>query len=1093
MSESTHGEAASSRLGWSSLLEGLPQGLVLLDAEGWTLEANPAALRLLRRDQGLPGTRERLGPDCRVTAEDGMALGRDERTWFEDGATVRRVALDWGEGAPVWLQVTARPLPEGALLLVFEDLTGAKAAEEGHRLQAWALDQAMDMVTVTDLQGRILYVNEAQCQVLGRARQDLLGRTTDEYSADAAGAEGQRRLIQATLAEGGWHGTVTNGTPDGSQLQVDLRTSLVRDPEGRPIALVGVGTDVTSREDAKEELLRVNRDLRALSDCNLAIIHATDEEVLLNEVCRIIVEVGGYRLAWVGLAEHDAGKTVRPVAQAGVEVGYLQTLGLTWADTERGQGPTGTAIRTGCASSARNILTDPRFAPWRAQAVRRGYASSLVLPMFMGAEVFGALNIYSARPDAFDAKEAHLLTELANTLAFGVAVLRTRIAQQQSEAALEKSTERFRQISEATEEFIWEVDPEGLYTYASPVVEALLGYTPEELVGRFHFYDLFPEAEREALVPAVFETFGRREAIRDLPNTALHKDGREVLLETTGLPILGPAGEFLGYRGVDRDVTEQRQAEQFLRESEERFRSLFDHTPVAVLEEDFSLVSARLEELRGQGVTDLRAHLLAHPQELRELFTRVQILEVNTAGLRLLGVASPVELIRVRPTQFMEESLAVIREELALLYEGQTEVELELPIITSAGRLDLERRLSVVPGHEQDLSRVLVSLLDLTEQKAAEAERQRMEKELNHLHRLESLGRLAGGVSHDMNNVLGAIMAVASLLKARHCEDPTLVKDAEALLQAAIRGRDLVKGLRDFSRKDLDSATELDLNGMVRQEADLLDRTMLKRVAIDLDLDEDLPRVVGEASSIANALMNLCMNAVDAMPEGGRITLGTRALGRAGLALSVQDNGEGMPPTVLARALEPFFTTKPAGKGTGLGLSQVYGTMRAHGGSMDIQSQPGQGTRVTLTFPLAVPPELAEVQEAAAGLIPDLPNQALRILMVDDDTLVRETFLSMLEVIGHHPQGVSGGLAALRALEDGPLPDLVIMDINMPDMNGLEALERLRARWATLPVLMLSGYVDDRALGLLAQFPGVRVLRKPCEMGDLRRALQDWF
>ena len=332
-------------------------------------------------------------------------------------------------------------------------------------------------------------------------------------------------------------------------------------------------------------------------------------------------------------------------------------------------------------------------------------------------------------------------------------------------------------------------------------------------------------------------------------------------------------------------------------------------------------------------------------------------------------------------------------------------------------------------------------------------------------------------------------MAVASLLKARHPNQPAIVKDAESLLQAAVRGRDLVKGLRDFSRKDLDSAVALDLNELVRKEADLLERTTLKKVAIALDLEEGLPEFFGEASALANALMNLCMNAYDAMPGGGRITLGTRFQKPGALVLTVQDDGEGMPPDVLARAMEPFFTTKPTGKGTGLGLSQVFGTMRAHGGTMDLQSQPGQGTRVTLTFPLASEQGSAS---ADAEATPASPQRTLRVLLVDDDNLVRETFLSMLEVVGHHPQGVSGGQEALSILARGPLPDLVIMDINMPDMDGLETLGHLRSRWPGLPVLMLSGYVDDRAQELIEGFPDVRTLKKPCDMADLRRVLQDW-
>jgi len=161
---------------------------------------------------------------------------------------------------------------------------------------------------------------------------------------------------------------------------------------------------------AEEELRKANRALKVLSECNQAVVRATEEPGLLHQICRLIAQVGGYRLAWVGFAERDEEKTVRPVAHAGFEEGYLETLNITWADTESGRGPTGTAIRSGEYCAARDILTDPHFAIWREAAIQRGYASSIALPLIAEGQTFGALNIYAAEPDAFDADEVKLLT-----------------------------------------------------------------------------------------------------------------------------------------------------------------------------------------------------------------------------------------------------------------------------------------------------------------------------------------------------------------------------------------------------------------------------------------------------------------------------------------------------------------------------------------------------------------------------------------------------------------------------------------------------------------------------------------------------------
>lgn len=380
---------------------------------------------------------------------------------------------------------------------------------------------------------------------------------------------------------------------------------------------------------------------------------------------------------------------------------------------------------------------------------------------------------------------------------------------------------------------------------------------------------------------------------------------------------------------------------------------------------------------------------------------------------------------------------------------------------------------------------ILTSFHDVTAQRRHETERRRLEAEVQHVHKLESLGTLAGGIAHDMNNILGAVMGVASLVLEQHRGDPGLAKDMDTLLRAASRGRDLVKGLTDFARKDVQEPRPTDLNQLLAQEAELLRRTTRQKLEVDLDLQPGLPPVLGDAGSLSNAVMNLCVNAVDAMPEGGRLRLATRLLPSGEVQVAVADTGAGMAPDVLKRAMDPFFTTKPKGKGTGLGLALTYSIVKAHHGRMELASEAGRGTEVLLHFrPLAgVPAEAAGGEERPAALHP------LEILLVDDDDLLRSTIPPMLAALGHRVTVAASGPEALVAIEQPPPPEVALLDVNMPDMDGLETFRRLRARRPDLPVLFVTGLKDDRLEALLKTGPAVGYLAKPFTLPELEARL----
>jgi PAS domain S-box-containing protein len=233
---------------------------------------------------------------------------------------------------------------------------------------------------------------------------------------------------------------------------------------------------VIERHRAEVRLDRVNQAQRVLSKCNEALIRATDESTLLQQICDLIVEEAGYRLCWVGRAGNDAAKTVTPIAQAGFEAGYLATLDITWADTERGRGPTGSCIRTRQTEVTKHIATDPRMIPWRAEALKRGYGSSVSIPLIVDGAAFGAIMIYAAEPDGFGAKEVALLSELASDLAFGIGTLRTRADRAKGEVALREKEEHIRLLLDSTAEAICGVDPAGNCTWVNRAAANMLGY-----------------------------------------------------------------------------------------------------------------------------------------------------------------------------------------------------------------------------------------------------------------------------------------------------------------------------------------------------------------------------------------------------------------------------------------------------------------------------------------------------------------------------------------------------------------------------------------------------------------------------------------
>ena len=364
----------------------------------------------------------------------------------------------------------------------------------------------------------------------------------------------------------------------------------------------------------------------------------------------------------------------------------------------------------------------------------------------------------------------------------------------------------------------------------------------------------------------------------------------------------------------------------------------------------------------------------------------------------------------------------------------------------------------------------------------------KLEAQLQQSRKMESLGSLAGGIAHDMNNVLGAILGIASAHEEMEPEGTPARRAFETIIKAAERGGKMVKSLLRFAHQSPAETRAIDLNAILREEVELLQRTTLAQVHLVLDLDPGLQPILGDASALAQALMNLCVNAVDAMPEAGTLTLRTRNQSPEWVEVLVQDTGSGMPPEVLARALEPFFTTKEVGKGTGLGLSMVYSTVKAHHGQLHILSEHGLGTQVSLRFPVCVKEPSGPSPTTAD--FPGPERRSLRVLLVDDDELVQKSMEAILGSLGHEVHIAPSGEAALAALEAGFAPQVVILDMNMPGLGGRGTLPRLRLLLPQVPVLLSTGRADQSAQDLAGAYPLVTLLPKPISIKVLKGHLE---
>ena len=391
-----------------------------------------------------------------------------------------------------------------------------------------------------------------------------------------------------------------------------------------------------------------------------------------------------------------------------------------------------------------------------------------------------------------------------------------------------------------------------------------------------------------------------------------------------------------------------------------------------------------------------------------------------------------------------------------------------------------------------DRTRELALTNDLLMQEIAQ--RERAQQALVQSQKMEAVGQLTGGIAHDFNNLLTIISGNMDLIQ-RKATDAKIAAMAGSGLEAATRAAKLTRQLLAFSRTQRLMLEPVDINEMLRSLHQFLPRSLGPEYSIALTLDQDAPWAMADSNQLELAVINLALNARDAMAGGGVVRIESSHRGGGSdlppgdyVVIAVKDSGEGIPAHIIDRVFDPFFTTKPTGKGTGLGLSQVYGIARQSGGKASISSAPGDGCSVEVWLPRATAPPMSEGQAASASQPPAL--RGLEVVVVEDDSGVRRYMVECLQALGHTVVEASDGREGLERLSLRT-PDLLVVDYAMPGMNGVEVIQAARALAPQLPILMATGYADMRAVTRVIETD--QILRKPFQIADLEKAISQLF
>jgi PAS domain S-box-containing protein len=707
--------------------------------------------------------------------------------------------------------------------------------------------------------------------------------------------------------------------------------------------------DITERKRAEQELRRVNRTLQTISKCNQVTVRAADESHLLDSICGILVRSGGYRMAWVGYAENDEGKSVRPVAHAGFEEGYLQTASITWADTESGREPTGAAIRTGKPVLARDIQADHSLVPWREEALKRGYASTIALPILLDAHVLGALTIYAEDPEAFDSEEIQHLTDLSNDLTYGIQGLRTAAERNQAEAALRQSETTLRSVLKAAPVGIC-IMKDRVFQSANDFWYEIIGYTEAELLGQTTRRLYESEEEYERVGRELYTEVPKRGLIS--VETRLRRgDGafRDVILTTAPLNPYDPSA---GNVVAIHDVTERKRTEAARRESERKYRELVQLANSIILRwtPDGRILFLNEFGQRFFGYTEAEIcgrHVIG---------TLVPETESNGRNLSPL-----MEEICANPTAFEQSVNENMRRNGERVWIAWTNKAVPAKQGQVAEILSIGTDITARRRAEEAIREVNVSLERRVAERTAELALARDRAEGADRTKSAFLATMSHELRTPLNSIIGftglLLRGLAGPLNAEQTKQLRMVKDSGQHLLALINDvLDISKieaGQIEIANAPFDLPESI--QKVVQTVTPLANKKQLPLIA---QIAPDVSRITSDRQRVEQILLNLLSNAIK-FTEQGEVTLTAEivpGMPRSALRISVADTGLGIKRENLDKLFQPFRQLDTGltrqHEGTGLGLAICKRLVERLGGTITVESEWGKGSTFQCTLPI---------------------------------------------------------------------------------------------------------------------------------------------
>ncbi len=633
------------------------------------------------------------------------------------------------------------------------------------------------------------------------------------------------------------------------------------------------------------------------------------------------------------------------------------------------------------------------------------------------------------------------------------------------EQTLYASEGKYRKIMEDMQESYYEVDLTGNLTFFNTALCRLLGYSREELLGMNNREYTDPETAKKLYA------FFNRVYRSGTPSTGVdwvitRKDGTRRTIEASVSLRRNVSGEPVGFHGVIRDVTDEKRTEQALRESEEKYRLIFNNVPLGIFHYDQAGV----------------------------------IVSCNTKFVDIIG-SSREQLIGLNMLKLPDKRLvALIRDSLegkSVLYEG------DYHTVTSGRVIPIRVRFTPLTSEAGVIQGGIGIGEDITERRAAEVEQKKLQAQLIQSQKMESVGRLAGGVAHDFNNMLGVILGRAELLLAGMAPDDPHRGSVEAILRAGERSAALTRQLLAFARKQTIQPKVINLNDAIEEMLKMLRRLIGENIRLSWKPGASLWSVKMDPVQVDQILANLCVNAKDAIRDGGEISIETENHRldekycelHAGFVpgdyvmLTVSDTGCGMDRETADRIFEPFFTTKGVGQGTGLGLSTVYGIVKQNGGFINVYSEPGQGTTFRLYFP-KYGESVAGDKVAAQTEIPMASGE--KVLLVEDEEVLLEMTKTMLEELGYRVEAKQSPHEALVFLRENPCDaNLLLTDVVMPKMSGKELADEVIKQCEEMKILFMSGYTSNAIAHQGVLDKDVAFIQKPFSIRELAQKLRE--